>query len=52
LAGNDEWVGAGWVRAAAEKSVGGDDQDEQGEYRDQIDLSGVVTTVADFPAHY
>jgi hypothetical protein len=33
------------------KSVRRDDHDDECKYRDQIDLSGVVTPVADFPAH-
>jgi hypothetical protein len=35
----------------AEVSVGGDDDDEEREHSEQIDLSGIVTVVADFPAH-
>jgi hypothetical protein len=51
LAGDNEVGRARRFGAAIEESVGGDDQDEQGDDRDQINLSGVVTTVADFPAH-
>jgi len=51
LAWHDEGGVARRVRAAAEEPPGGDDQDEQGKDSDQIDLSGVVTPVADFPAH-
>ena len=51
LAGDDKYSGARRVGAAAKESAGGDDQDEQGKDCNQINLSGVVTSVADFPAH-
>jgi hypothetical protein len=37
--------------AVAVESAGGYDDDEQSENGDQIDLTGIVTPVADFPAH-
>jgi hypothetical protein len=52
LAGDDESCGTWRAGTAAKESAGGDDQDEQGKDCDQINLSGVVTSVADFPAHY
>ena len=41
----------GRLGAAAEKSAGGDDQDDKRKCRDQIEVAGIVTVVADFPAH-
>jgi hypothetical protein len=35
----------------AEVSVGGHDDNEEREHSEQVDLSGIVTVVADFPAH-
>jgi hypothetical protein len=35
----------------AEVSVGGDDDNEECERGQQVDLPGIVTVVADFPAH-
>jgi hypothetical protein len=51
LARDDECRGARRLGAAAEKPERRDNQDDEREYRDQIDLSGVVPMVADFPAH-
>jgi len=34
-----------------EIEVGGDDDDEECKHGQQIDLPGIVTVVADFPAH-
>jgi hypothetical protein len=28
-----------------------DDDNQEREYRDEVDLSGIVTVVAEFPAH-
>jgi hypothetical protein len=51
LAGDNEARLARSVGVTAEESTGGDDRNQQGEYRNQIDESGIVTTVAEFPAH-
>jgi hypothetical protein len=51
LTRHDEGGVARRVGAAAEEPPGGDDQDQQRKDCDQIDPSGVVTPVADFPAH-
>jgi len=50
LAGNDE-AGSAWWGAAAQDSAGGDDQNDKRKGRYQIDASGIVIPVADFPAH-
>src|SRR6478609_8805267 len=39
------------LRSAAEKSPGRQYQNQQRNGRQQIDVSGIVTPVADFPAH-
>jgi hypothetical protein len=51
LAGDDEGGGFRRVGAAFKKSPRRDDHDDQHKSRQQIDMSGIVTTVADFPAH-
>ena len=39
------------LRAVDEISVSRDDDNEKREYGEKVDLSGIVTVVADFPAH-
>src|SRR6478736_227808 len=51
LAGNDKGGGFGCVGPAFKKSPGRNDDNDQRNGRQQIDMSGIVTTVADFPAH-
>jgi hypothetical protein len=51
LAGLDDGRSARRFAASAKIFEGSDDDDEQSEDGNQIDLSGVVTVVADFPAH-
>jgi hypothetical protein len=34
-----------------EKQERSDDDNQEREHRDEVDLSGIVTVVADFPAH-
>src|SRR6266481_2669737 len=51
LAGNDKGGGFGHVGPAFKKSPSRDDYNDQRNGGQQIDMSGIVTTVADFPAH-
>jgi hypothetical protein len=51
LAGDDECSGTWCFGAAAEESAGNEDQDDERKGCQQIDVSGIVTPVADFPAH-
>jgi len=51
LAGDDEGRGFGRVGPAFKKSPSRDDYNDQRKSRQQVDMSGIVTTVADFPAH-
>jgi hypothetical protein len=50
LAGDDEGGGFRRVGPAFKKSPSRDDRNDQHKGRQQIDMSGIVTTVADFPA--
>jgi hypothetical protein len=50
LAWNDEGCGARSI-GAAQKSADGDDHDNQRKHCDQIEVTGIVMPVADFPAH-
>jgi hypothetical protein len=51
LARHDEACGTRSDVAAAEEFAGGDDYNEQRKNRYQIDVPGIVTPMADFPAH-
>src|SRR6266702_3974656 len=52
LARLDEGGGVLGFGAAVDITPGDDDDDEQGEHGEQVDVSDIVTVVADFPAHY
>jgi hypothetical protein len=51
LARHDEGGGARDPRAMGEVSICRADDNEKREYCEKVDLSGIVTVVADFPAH-
>jgi hypothetical protein len=51
LARYDEGGGARGFGAMDEKYVCRDDDNKERKHRDKVDLSGIVTMVADFPAH-
>jgi hypothetical protein len=51
LARHDEGRRARGLRAVGKISVSRDDDNEKREYGEKVDLSGIVTVVADFPAH-
>jgi hypothetical protein len=51
LARHDEGRRARGLRAVGEIPVSRDDDNEKREYGEKVDLSGIVTVVADFPAH-
>ena len=51
LAGDDEGRGFRRVGPTFKKSPRRDDHNDQRKSHQQIDMSGIVTMVADFPAH-
>jgi hypothetical protein len=52
LAWHDKGGGARLIGTAAViEPASGEDHDQQCEYDNQIDVSGIATSAADFPAH-